>query len=349
MPPLLAPVKYLPFSEATGTNPDQTKPAKNKPIRILRRLPDGHEPVGQPTAVPISSLINTLNKLNFTGNFLYVCLRHQDRKDDIIYIPARPMPCDNDRLDCTWLPEVIPPADFNQFHATGFLLKDSGKAYSTKAAILRSDDAGISFDLTEADCQAAKSPTKSSKINITIGLPDLSATGFLTAVEDTTIYCTIVYGAPHSYGDIEPGAKASITISNHRGGIIFEGECLITSTEGSQKCALEILGSKTEQFSPRKYRSSRRELTPSPKLRFTHPLTGELITLDIINLSGAGLAAKSDQEIFLPIGLNVPEMTIFFSNTFKAAINARIIYEKKYIDIRNCSSFNWSRFCTDYQ
>ncbi|MDY6904304.1 MAG: hypothetical protein SWH61_06435 [Thermodesulfobacteriota bacterium] len=288
--------------------------------------------------IPVNTLINMLNKKNFADEPISICMTQPadgdspvNRSDHTIYREALPMPCDKSILECRWVNSTGTPAHHFDLLVTGFSFKDGNYTYSAIISALSINDTGVYFDLNEAFCYAEKSPGKRVPVYITISQPHAMAAGMLTSVQDKRLYCKIVHGAPHTFSAISPGATASITIANATG-TIFYGKCKIINEYEYNTYELRLHCNGPPRFPARQYRSPRRQMVPAPKICFSHPLSGRPETLDILNLSGSGLAAVSKNEILLPPGMIIPKMTLYFANAFKADITAQIIYKKRDVE-----------------
>lgn len=289
-------------------------------------------------SIPVSTLINMINKKNFNGEPVTIYLNgsadvtaqgnRDNNNDHIIYRPALPMPCVDTRLECRWAHDANTPAPPHRSMATGFSFSEGEYTYSIIAPAEHIDATGVCFELSDVFCYAEKTPGKRQAVYITIHQSQAMALAVLTGTGNASLQCKVLYGTPHSHSHISPGAMASITIANQTH-TLFRGNCRITAEYGSNTYELKLHWNGPPRFPSRQYRSPRRELTPAPRLCFCHPLTGRPITLDIVNLSGSGLSAKSAGNLIMPPGMIVPRMTLYFANAFKADITAQIIYRKR--------------------
>ncbi|MDY6823053.1 MAG: PilZ domain-containing protein [Thermodesulfobacteriota bacterium] len=307
-----------------------------KKTSLPGKMPARHDRPPASSNVPLGTLINMINKKNFTGGTITIFLEYAGayssslpgNENYNIHLSAMPMPCVDNRLDCSWASDTHPPAALEQITVTGFSFNDGENTYITTAPVQNLNARGVSFDLTGAVCYLEKSPDRRQTIHVTLASPHMIASGILTAVGEKTLRCNLMHGAPHSLPATWVGTTTSITITNHNTAV-FSGKCRITAEYGSNTYDLKLIGNSAPRFTRRRYRSPRREMQPAPRIRFSHPLTGKPTTLEVLNLSGSGVAAASTREMILPVGMIVPQMTLYFPNSFKAGITAQIIHKRR--------------------
>jgi hypothetical protein len=110
---------------------------------------------------------------------------------------------------------------------------------------------------------------------------------------------------------------------------LFAGECRVIRETMGQKTrtyVLEPLNQSTHRFSPKKYRSSRYQLIPSPNVVFEHPLTCKMVCLNVVDLSGSGLSVEENEDmpVLLP-GMMIPDMELSFAGSFSIKCRSQVI------------------------
>jgi hypothetical protein len=115
---------------------------------------------------------------------------------------------------------------------------------------------------------------------------------------------------------------------------LYSGECSILrltcdNAHKTVNLVLKPLNRQLHRFKPKKFRSMRQELTPSPDIVFRHPLTKKMVFLKIGDLSGSGFSVQESQEnaVLLP-GMIIPRLELRFANSFKVNCKAQVVYGK---------------------
>jgi hypothetical protein len=84
------------------------------------------------------------------------------------------------------------------------------------------------------------------------------------------------------------------------------------------------------RFPPKRHRSRRLELRPAPEAVFTHPLTNQLIRLDVADISGAGMAVvEAQQEARLLPGMLLDKLELRLADSFSLPCQAQVVYCEK--------------------
>lgn len=81
------------------------------------------------------------------------------------------------------------------------------------------------------------------------------------------------------------------------------------------------------KFKPKRHRSNRQKLIPTPNINFRHPLTGKWVDLEIIDISGSGLSVTENthDSVLLP-GLIIPDTTLTFANSDNLECKVQVVY-----------------------
>jgi hypothetical protein len=113
---------------------------------------------------------------------------------------------------------------------------------------------------------------------------------------------------------------------------LYSGECRIVKQTHGQKdrdWVLQPAKRNIRRFHPKEFRSDRHQMVPLPTVNFTHPISKQTISLNVLNLSGSGLAAEEEcgQAVLFP-GLIIPELEIRFGDGSYATCTAQIIYSQ---------------------
>jgi len=278
-------------------------------------------------------LVNKLNFINFQEGTVLVNFKHP-KFDRIISLCAKPQPCLADTLDCVW---VSPDGTRNKLKTYKFQdlhVPDGHKLLCVATDNARVTDTGIQLRLPESClefrtrerlrhyCTGIQAQLIQNSVVFTGSLIDFTAESFRVKV-----------------GVIPPqtfqwfNSKSAITVVFSTGAeTLFAGECRIIRETLGQKTrtfVLESLKQSTHRFSPKKYRSSRYQLVPSPTVIFQHPLTQKMVSLNVVDLSGSGLSVEEnkDMPVLLP-GMMIPEMELIFASSFSIRCRSQVINKK---------------------
>ncbi len=275
-------------------------------------------------------LINDLNYVNFQDETILLNFRHK-KYDSVLSLRAKPLPCLGDVLDCRLdNPNVV--GDLRSYDFCHFLLTDGRKILLAKPEVKAMSEDRISFLLPETShelsfrkvkrhpCQGIQADMMQNGVVLSGTLLEFSAASFRIEV-------TVV--PPQSFRWINPKATAMVILKDDRN-IIFSGECRILRQSLGQRTrsfALEAVHTNVRRFKPKEFRSERQKLSPSPNIIFKHPLTGRLVNLEVIDISGCGFSVgESYGNSVLMAGMIIPELEIEFANSFKIACKAQVIY-----------------------
>lgn len=276
-------------------------------------------------------LINRINYINFQDGTLLVNFRHT-RFDGTITLQARPNPCLTGHLECFWArPNNI--ARILQTHVfEDVLIPDQLTPWRVVPTLLSVDEKGITFSLPENGIQIGTRRVRRKPCNdITVDLYQNSG-GFHGQLVDFTpvsFRVEINLAPPQNFYWINKDAPIQIHLRKDDT-LLYAGECYIIKHNMSQttrSLVLEPINSSTPRFPNREFRSARLQLTPSPNIQFTHPITGQRIDLKVLNLSGTGFMVEEEEEnaTLLP-GMMIPDLELSFAGIFRVFCKAQIVY-----------------------
>jgi hypothetical protein len=134
---------------------------------------------------------------------------------------------------------------------------------------------------------------------------------------------------PQSFSWISSGEMVHVVFSNGSE-ILFSGKCSIIKEGRGDRVRHYVLEPSSNQMSlyePKEFRSARQELVPQPNIVFTHPLTGKMTTISVLDLSGSGFSVEEEFEnaVLLP-GMIIPSLEIWFANSLSFPCRAQVVY-----------------------
>ncbi|RJQ52906.1 MAG: PilZ domain-containing protein [Desulfobacteraceae bacterium] len=278
-------------------------------------------------------LINKLNSINFQEGTVLVNFRHY-KYDRTLSVTAIPQPCLEDILECTWASPDDTQAGLKTYRFQNLHVPDGHKLLSVDSDSVQITEKGVRLSLPETclEFQARKRLRYACRdIQVQLIQNSVVFTGSLIDFTAESFRAEITARPPQTFQWFDPDAPATAVFSKGSE-IIFAGECRIIRQTLGQKTrtfVLEPLNRSTHRFHPKQFRSSRYRLVPSPNIIFRHPLTGKMVQLNVMDLSGSGLSVQEDERmpVLLP-GMMIPEVELNFAGTFKIAFRGQVINRK---------------------
>ena len=292
---------------------------------------------GESSAQKISlyQLINKLNHLNFIDQPLIVNFRHK-KYPRTLSIEAKPQPCQDEHLTCQWQQDAGSIVAHPNFYDFENVIIPNGKRFLVVEPEIATINAQtIGFVLPET-CSAADARNtrrhRCQGIHVYVtqngalyygSMIDFSAFSFRVQVKTTP---------PQTFDWVNAEAPVHVILFDGNQ-TLYSGDCRITKqTHGYQEryWVMETVSRSARRFSPKEFRSKRYHLIPFPTISFTHPFSKQTISLNVLNLSGSGLAVEEEagQAVLFP-GLIIPELQIRFADGSYAACAAQVIYSRE--------------------
>lgn len=284
--------------------------------------------------ISMRQLINKLNYINFLDKPLYVNYRHNQYHRELS-IKAKPQPCQDSRLTCLWQQDAGSIVDQPDcFCFKNILIPDGNRFLVAEPDVLEISRQAIRFILPET-CSAedARSTRRHlcRDINVYVtqngalfygSMIDFSAFSFRVKVQTTP---------PQTFDWMDTDLAVNVILFDGNK-TLYSGECRIvkqTHSHTDRHWVLEPLRRNIRRFRPKEFRSDRHHMVPLPTITFSHPLCKKTISLDVLNLSGSGLAVEEEygQAVLFP-GLIIPELEIRFGDGSYATCTAQIIYSQ---------------------
>jgi hypothetical protein len=280
-------------------------------------------------------LVNKLNYLNFQDKTINVNFKHR-KYNHYISFQAKPLPCVGDRLDCLWTqkPKINNPLNSFEFH--NFVVTDGQKRLVVKPELTDINDMGVCFKLPERcyeavtqkakkhSCKRLKSQLIQNSAVFHGTLMDFNATSFSVKIKSTP---------PQTFQWINTESPVNIIFSDGNE-TLYSGECSIIKQSNGDKnrnFTIEPFSQQIQRFAPKKYRSMRQKVVPSPNAVFNHPFTGKRVDLKVVDLAGSGFSVEDDAEtpVLLP-GMIIPELELTFAGSFKMKCNTQVVHRNAY-------------------
>ncbi|MBW2641438.1 MAG: PilZ domain-containing protein [Deltaproteobacteria bacterium] len=254
--------------------------------------------------------------------------------DQIITHKANPLPCLGDNLECVWAEAENLQEELIIYKFKDILVPCGQKVLLIKSDEIRITDKGISLILPETcyevdfrklrrhSCKGVKAQLIQNSVLFNGDLIDFNTGFFRVQVRAVP---------PQTFQWIDLESPANLIFSNEHE-MLYSGECRIIKQNMGQKnreYIIEPLSHQIRRFKQKEFRSTRQELVPSPNIVFSHPFTQKTNNLKVFDLSGSGFSVEEDayNAILFP-GLIIPELEIYFVNSFNIKCKAQVVYKK---------------------
>ncbi len=303
--------------ERTGS--DETAPGPSEPYRD-----DGKR-------IRRKDILNLINFIHFQGGSIYAQFRH-GAYSETLSVRARPNPCESENLECSWVQNEFSLERMRGYGFEDLLLSDGKDLYRIKAEADRIDERGATFKLPDFGHE------KSDRRILRHVCGDVSARVLQNGVAVSgklLDFCAISCSVELDAADLRAlrwlnrEAPVILVLEKERE-LIFSGECsVIREDDFPERRRLVVAPTfdNISRYRAREYRSERHKLTPSPNVRFEHPLTGKRMHLQATNLSASGFATEEffHSAALFP-GMVIPEISIEIGNGFLLRCRGQVLY-----------------------
>lgn len=279
-------------------------------------------------------LIDILNYINFQDNTILINLKHE-KYDRILSLYAKPQPCLNNSLECLWTETTGLNQTLKSYEFINFLISDGLKLILVKAHLKDMNEKGITFELPDICFKVTSRKVRrySCKgIKVQFVQNGIIFYGFLTDFSSISFGVEISCGPDQSFQWVNAEISVSITLANERE-TLYSGNCEIIRQTCGQKKRVFVLKptlDRVSRFKAKEFRSFRQKISHSPTLIFNHPLTNSIISLEIIDICGAGFSVEEKEEnSVLLAGMIIPELEIEFAGNPICKCKAQVIFRNK--------------------
>ena len=321
--------QYFSFSE--GSAPADGEGASGPP-----EAPGTTDPASStasPRPVSRARLINKLNYLNFQNRTVLLAFEHA-RYGHTLRMEARPQPCQENRLRCTWVDPRAARAISKYYVFSSLFVPDEQKLLQGIAHVTLMDEEGIVIELPEVCTEVhsrrvVRNPC--SGIRVQLFKSGSCFEGTLVDFSALSFRARIRISPPQTFGWLGAGAPVMVVLSNDQE-ILFSGDCRIVSKTGGQKSreyVLEPTEDRIQRFERKQYRSVRHEFVPAPTIVFEHPITGRPVSLKVLDLSTSGLAVEeyARNAVLMP-GLMIPRLDLCLASNFRFPCRAQVVHRQ---------------------
>ncbi len=277
------------------------------------------------------TLVNRLNYLHFQSAPLTIILTHRKNGRNL-RLNARPDACLDEIINCTWespLPDGLDRGDFGLEylevpHGHHILQVDLKNPELTKT--------GMTCRLPEICCELTSRHIRRRNCdNIAVEVIQNGAifSGTLEDFSAAAFRVELQTKPPQTFQWLNRDEPLTIMFRQNDQNLLTTSGQLLRSHGKRDRHSVVITPTLLHQrrFPPKKHRTRRLELNPAPEAVFTHPLTKQLIRLDVTDLSGAGMAvAESPHEAQLLPGLLLEKLELRLAESFSLSCQAQVVY-----------------------
>ncbi len=282
--------------------------------------------------VPLSQLINKLNRLNFKEEPVLFNLKHK-KHGHTISMYAHPQPCMDEELECVWAEaEEGNDQRLRAFDLTNFVMADGQRSLQVVPSLISVDERQITVRLPEESFEAHTRAIKRHQC------PDIKASMVVNSavyqghmVDFNAFYFRVVLHAepPQTFDWVNGNIPVNLTMADNSR-IVYVGDCNVvrhTDDRTSREFVLKPSRNQFPRFRAREYRSDRQELMPNLNVAFTHPITKKIMSLKVVDLSGSGFALVEPYEgaTLLP-GMILEDVGIHLTSRSKLECTAQVIH-----------------------
>jgi len=275
-------------------------------------------------------LVNKLNFINFSDRTVLVNFKHS-KYATTLSLQAKPLPCAGERLECVW--STPPAAEILRTHTfLNLFINDGHTCLLVNPKMVIVDEQGVCMLLPD-ECHEIKSRIMDRHpcqgIQVQFSQNSAVYSGTLVDVSPVSVRTHVTARPQQSFEWLNFAIPVNLQLYSEQE-ILYSGECTLVRKNFDQTTGFFVLtpvNTNFQRFKPKRYRSSRHRLTPSPNMVFIHPLTGKTVNLKIIDISGSGFSVEeSVRGSMLFAGLLIPELELQFSHSCHMKCQAQVVH-----------------------
>lgn len=277
-------------------------------------------------------LINSLNRINFQDGEISLNFRHPQYKYTLS-LPAIPQPCTNESLNCIWGESIEYKRKLKDFEFKDFHFTDGLKKILVVAELLDINKDGVQLSLPESCqeiCTRRVKRYQCDGVSAQLSQDGIVLDGEIKSFSAVSFSVHFPNESPGCHHDFNRDDHVNVILKKDSEPL-YSGLCEIyrvsADPEQGKSIVLIPVKSHIKRFKPKRHRSIRQKLSPSPNIIFKHPLTGKTVNLKALDISGAGFSVEEDIENSLLIpGLVIPDLSIELMNGIELKCKAQVIY-----------------------
>ena len=277
------------------------------------------------------SLVNLLNHLNFQDKPITCHLGHRQGGKDIS-LNIMPQPTFGDYLVCLWPDEIRKEEILTMYRMDKVFIPDKDTAIEIAPDIRCITEKGLCIRLPES-CLSSSSSIKTNRsfdeIRVRINQNSASVIGEITGLQNNTLTVIIKRIKHPDFRSFDTDSNINLAFVKS-GKILFTGQYTIVDQKQSDdrfSVSLEPSTPVIHRFPPKKFRSSRYALNPTPDAVFFHPFTGKTTCMDVYDVSGAGFSVVEEDDAYLLLtGMVLHDIELRFAGAAVIRCSAQIVH-----------------------
>ncbi len=276
-------------------------------------------------------IFNRINALHYHNSPLLIVLQHKQH-DFRLFVKARPEPISGERALAHWIAEDNLPDNFNSFKLHKIILSTDHSSYEFLPEAYRLETWGITFTIPEhaTEIELRKQiryHCAGANIKVTVSQNAIVFSGRMLDYSVNGILVQLDKKEGFSFSWLNENRAVILNILNNEDPV-YTGEVKLSPRARGQYL-LFFDQDAVPRHVPRKYRSRRQQLTPSPDLVFDHPIINKKIRLKIFDLSSLGFSVEENASSasLLP-GLLIRSATISLAGNINIKCMIQVIYVK---------------------
>ena len=288
-----------------------------------------------------SSLINSLNRINFKNGDIILKFKHK-KYHNFISLKAKPQTGNNIVLECLWSEPWRMKTNLKFYDLEYFSFTDGLNQIQVHAQLIDHNDKGLIVELPEYSYEIKLRAIKRHpcrEVSAQISQDGVVVIGSLINFCAESFAVEYHSESTHANLEINTENRANVVLV-HKEEFVFSGKCTIIRQEKHAKNSILVL--KPEKDNSRRTKSIEQQterlmLSPPPNLIFHHPLTQKKIILGLIDISGIGFSVEEDSEnsVLLP-GLIIPELEIEIIHGISITCKTQVLNRIPNEDVVRC-------------
>lgn len=280
------------------------------------------------------ALINKLNYMHFTGNPIFVCLRHP-RYGERILVKAHPDPCNGPEVTCRWQDGDLSGLKLEDYGFHHLIIADGQSIILAPATMKNIDGKSLKIDLPFTGYVVGQRQARRhhcSGVSAELIQNSFLAGGELLDFNSLGFRIKVNHGLSCSFNWFNPDQQATVNL--HRNNeILFSGDCRIIrhiSDNMDKEIVLAPLNDQITRFKKKSVRNSRPRPVSYSTITFNHPFYERRVQREIHNISTSGFSViENISEGALIPGLIIPDLTINYGSILKIRCIAQVVYRRE--------------------
>lgn len=285
----------------------------------------------QATMVGMTSLINTLNHINFIGGPVFILLEHV-KYDESIFVKAYPESSTEAELTCYFTQENIIPWTPEEYRFLQLIIDDGKSMILVPATLEKMDKKRLVVQLPETShavgtrkvrrhvCGGVGVELFQSGFQANGELVDFNPVGFKIRVEPS----------PSCHFQWFNSDEPAFVILRCDSRVFFDGPCHCLRHENNLSYKDFVLApaeKEIRRFRKKHIRNPRQRLVPPPTLMLDHPFLKRKFRLPVSDISTSGFSVyEKASESILMQGMIIPELTVDFGGASRLTCVSQVVY-----------------------